>query len=345
MYKIIFFLLVIFSSCNKKEVGPQYIDGTPYYKEKGGKVVISCEGNFGWGNASISVYNTKTNQVFNNVFNTQNNQPIGDVLQSSSLFNGDLFLVVNNSNKIEVIDTSNFSIKGTITGLVSPRYFLGITPSKAYVSDLHSNKITIVNPSNFQKTGYIDVSAWTEQMILYNQYVYVAQKGTNQVLVIDSQNDMAIDSITVGREPNSLVLDAFNNIWVLCSGGVNETTPSLCLINTINNTVIKELVFNSINQSPSNLQIDTSKTNLYYINNGIYKQSISLNNIDYNSKILQTNGIFYGLGINPFNSEIYISDAIDYIQQGKVYRYSNSLELIDSFSTGIIPQDFTFLEN
>lgn len=347
MRNIVIIYLIIFSfvACKKKEVGPQRIDGKPYYKEGGNKVVIGCEGNFGWGNASMSVYNTETKVNTNQVFNTQNNVPLGDVVQSATLFNGDLFIVVNNSNKIEVVDTSNFISKGTITGLTSPRYFLGISPTKAYVSDLYANAITIVNPSTFQTTGTIPVSNWTEQLILLNQTAYITQKGTNQVLLIDINTDVIVDSITVGREPNSLVLDAFDNLWVLCSGGVNESTPSLVQINTSSNTVMKELFFSTLAQSPNSLQIDTSKTQLLYLNENLYQQSITETFIDTIPILNAGNTVYYGLGINPYNNEIYLSDAIDYVQAGKVYRYSFSMNLIDNFTTGIIPQDFTFLEN
>ena len=347
MRKIIVIYVFAFSffACKKKEVGPQRVDGAPYYQQEGSKVVVGCEGNFGWGNASMSVYNTETKMNVNQVFNTQNNLPLGDVFQSATLFNGDLFIVVNNSNKIEVVDTINFISKGTITGLTSPRYFMGVSQSKAYVSDLYANAITIVNPTTFQIAGTISVSDWTEQMVLLNQTAYVTQKGTNQVLLIDVVTDAIVDSITVGREPNSLVLDAFDNLWVLCSGGVNEVTPSLVQINTTTNTVMKNLLFNSPSESPNNLQIDTSKTQLLYLNDNLYQQSITETAINNNPILNAGNTVFYGLGVNPYNNEIYLSDAIDYVQAGKVYRYSPTMSLIDDFTTGIIPQDFTFLEN
>ncbi len=346
-WKTILFLLVglTFFNCKKKEVGPQRIDGAPYHQEIGSKVVIGCEGNFGWGNASMSVYNTETKVNTNQVFNTQNNLPLGDVFQSATLFNGDLFVVVNNSSKIEIVDTVNFLSKGTITGLTSPRYFLGISSTKAYVTDLYADAITIVNPSTFQVTGSIPVSDWTEQLLLLDQTAYVTQKGSNQVLLIDVATDVVVDSITVGREPNSLVLDAFNNLWVLCSGGVNEVTPSLVQVNTVTNTIMKELFFNSPAESPNNLQIDTSKTQLMYLNGDLFQQSISATAINTSPILNAGNTVYYGLGVNPYNSEIYLSDAIDYVQAGKVYRYSFAMDLIDDFTTGIIPQDFTFLEN
>jgi hypothetical protein len=50
--------------------------------------------------------------------------------------------------------------------------------------------------------------------------------------------------------------------------------------------------------------------------------------------------IYYGLTINPHNGDVYIADAIDYQQQGKVYRYTNAGVLVDEFYVGIIPGAF-----
>ena len=52
------------------------------------------------------------------------------------------------------------------------------------------------------------------------------------------------------------------------------------------------------------------------------------------------NTLYYGLTVNPANGEVYIADAIDYQQQGMIYRYSPDGELIDEFYVGIIPGAF-----
>ena len=50
--------------------------------------------------------------------------------------------------------------------------------------------------------------------------------------------------------------------------------------------------------------------------------------------------LYYGLTICPRTGDVYIADAIDYVQQGMVYRYSKDRELLDSFYVGIIPGAF-----
>ena len=54
------------------------------------------------------------------------------------------------------------------------------------------------------------------------------------------------------------------------------------------------------------------------------------------------NDYLYGGGfrVDPVSGEVYVADAIDYQQQGIVYRYSTDGELIDQFYVGIIPGAF-----
>ena len=46
--------------------------------------------------------------------------------------------------------------------------------------------------------------------------------------------------------------------------------------------------------------------------------------------------------MNPYNSDVYLADAIDYTQPGRIYRYNAQGELLDQFEVGIIPGAFCF---
>lgn len=57
--------------------------------------------------------------------------------------------------------------------------------------------------------------------------------------------------------------------------------------------------------------------------------------------VIESRGtIYYGLTIDPDSEDIYVADAIDYTQPGKIYRYTRDGELTDEFYVGIIPGSF-----
>lgn len=340
-------VIILFFSCKKDKIGPQCIscDENPINTTSTTDVLIINEGNFGWGNSSLSVYNKSSNQVSQNVYGQQNNGiALGDVAQSMYQFNGKGYVVINNSAKIEVVNMSNFISTATITGFYSPRFFLPINNAKAYVTDLYSNSIQIVNLNTNTITGNIAVSGWTEELLIHNDTVYVCDVTNNQLLIINPQNDQLVGSIPVGENPNSLVIDKNNKIWILCDGGISSTNPQLIQYNPANRTIEQIFIFPTISQSPNRLKINTTGTILYFLNDNVYQFNITDNNLP-SSPIIPSNGtIFYGLGIDPSNNDIYVADAIDYVQNGIVFRYNASGGLIHQFNAGIIPNGFLFIQ-
>ena len=170
--KIINIVVILFLawSCSDEPVRTMFFD---LNTENG--VFISCEGNFMYGNASLSFYNSENNTVQNQLFYARNNVPLGDVSQSLTLYENTLFIVVNNSGKIFAIDSETAEFKGVITGFTSPRYMHFISDKKAYVSDLYAHKISIVNPKTFEISGEIELSEnhTSEQMVQLGKYVFV----------------------------------------------------------------------------------------------------------------------------------------------------------------------------
>ena len=335
-------LLLLFFSCKKKEVGPQCPSCKEVVEVKTKEVLIACEGNFGWGNASISKYDPIEKNVTNAVFSSVNGYSLGDVAQSMELINGDLYVVVNNSGKIEVLDTATDAVKQTISGLTSPRYIEPVSLSKAYISDLYANKVSILDLSTHQVTGTINTGGWTENMVLFNDKVYITRPDSNFVLIADPTTDQITDTLVLSTGPNSLVVDKNNHLWVLCDGGINKSLPALYEIDPNDNSILKSLLFSDINNSPGKLIINSQKGQLFYLNGNMYSLSIDETTLPQTPKIEVSGVNFYGLGIDPNNNNIYLTDPKDYIQKGLVYRYDSLSSLLDTFSTGIIPQAFWF---
>lgn len=333
-------------SCKKTELGPQCIscDETPITNTTSSDVLILNEGNFGWSNASISIYNKESHSLHNNVFkNANNGVSLGDVAQSFLQIDDKGYIVVNNSGKIEVVNTNDFKSVATINGFNSPRFMLKINSQKAYVTDLYSSSIQIVNLQSNTIVGNIPTPGWTEQLVLLNDTAYVCDMKNNNILLINANNDQLIDSVKVGISPNSIVLDKNNKLWVLCSGGFSQENARLFQFNPSNRTVEKILTFSNINDSPNSLCTNGNKDELFFINNHVYKVLIS-DTVIPATPIISTNGnIFYGLGIDPENNDIYVADAVDYVQNGIVFRYTSSGSLITYFTTGLIPSKFWFI--
>ena len=90
------------------------------------------------------------------------------------------------------------------------------------------------------------------------------------------------------------------------------------------------------------MELNSSKDTIYFINYGINKMAVDSKILPKSAFIQSDSKLFYSMGINPGNNEIYVSDAIDYTQDAIIYRYSQSGVLIDSFKVGINPSDFLF---
>ncbi len=349
IFRLMLLLIIPMLSCNKgSDFGEQSTDASNYIPAKG--VFIISEGNFTWGNGIVSFYNFNTHAIANDIFYAVNKRPLGDVPISMQQMNNLIYIVVNNSGKIEAVSPFDFTSVKTITGMTSPRFIQQINANKAYVSDLRSPVINILNLQTNTITGQINTIKSTDRMLLYNNLVFVCNwsqyyvhQNNNTVQVINTNTDKLIDSIVVGKEPNSMVLDKNNKLWVLCSGGYyNEEIPSLICINPNTHSVEKTLLFANKYLSPTSLDINTTKDTLYCVSNDIYKMSINETAIPSIPFIKKGTRLFYSLAVSPSTNEIFISDAIDYTQNGFVFRYNSNGNVLDSVRAGITPSWFSF---
>lgn len=348
--KNLFYLLIaalfLFTSCNKDDDGQNGGDSL----FQGGAFVLN-EGQFNAGNGSISFYNLETDSVENNIFENINDFPLGDVVQSMTIYDNKAYIAVNNSSKIEVVNINTFEYEGTIMNLTSPRYILPVNGSKAYVTDLFSNTISVVNLSSKTISKTIAVNGNTEELVLAGGKVFVTNRSEDYVYVINPSNDNIEDSITVAAGPSSIQVDNSGKVWVLCSGKtlfdeewnvVGQEPGGLYRINANNLSVETALDFTT-NDSPSRLRINASGNELYYLNSGIFNMSASSSSLPSSPIISENNRSLYALNIAP-NGDIYTADAIDFQQNGIVYRYTSDGNLIDEFTTGIAPNGVYFVD-
>jgi hypothetical protein len=339
-YPVIFFLLIVFSACRKDnpEIKEQLLSGSI----SDGSLLLVNEGNFQFGNASVSSIDIESGEVIEDIFKSANNQALGDVAQSIYHFNKNLYVIVNNSGKIEVVNHKSFKSEASISGLTSPRYMLALSNNKAYVSDLYANAIHIIDLNTHTKTGSIPFSGWCERMCEVYGKVFVTAPNSSYLYVLNAASDQISDSILVRKGASSLVLDKYNYLWVLCSGDVSTSVnAALYKINPVNKELINSFEFPS-GQNPYVLKISGNNDTLYYLNNGVFQMPVNTNTLPSSSIIPQGALNFYGMGIHPESADIYVTDAVDYVQKGKVMRYSSKGELLNTYQAGIIPSKILF---
>ena len=340
------FALMGVGGCMKWEYGTE-----EQFSAEGRGLFITNEGNFQYGNASLSYYDPATGDVENEVFYRANAMKLGDVAQSMVIRDGIGWIVVNNSHVIFAIDIKTFKEVGRITNFTSPRYIHFLSDEKAYVTQIWDNRIFIVNPKTYKITGYIECPAMTmesgstEQMVQWGDYVYVnCWSYQNRILKIDTRTDKVVDELQVGIQPTSLVLDRYGKMWTITDGGYEGSpygyeAPSLYCIDAETFTIEKRFKF-KLGDWPSEVQLNGTGDKLYWLNDDVWEMEVTSDRLPVKPFLEYRETIYYGLTVDPTSGDVYVADAIDYQQQGKVYRYSAKGELIDEFYVGVIPGAF-----
>lgn len=341
-YILICFMLLLGLACKKdnpppaKVLIPDRMDSL--------SVLVINEGNFQFGNASLTLINTNSGTVQEDLFKATNARPLGDVAQSACEYNNNIYIVVNNSGKIEVINKSDFKWLATIHGLTSPRYMLPVTESKAYVTDLYANKMAILDLKTNQVSGYITCKGWTEELLQVGNEVWVTNKTSDYVYVIDIASDKCTDSVKVNYASNSIVKDKDNHLWIMCWGDKQKNSlPALLCINPSSRTILKTFTFDDNSFKPEKLEINKTMDTLYFINTHIYSMPVESSSLPKEYLINASGTVIYNMNIDNSVGNIYFTNAKDYVQKGEVYCYSKGGQLLHTYSTGIIPGEMLFL--
>lgn len=349
-HKLLLILLsitVLFTSCSDDDSpiptppSGDYVDG----------LLISHEGNFGQGNASVSFVSYDFTTIENDIFSAVNASPLGDTAQSIA-FNGDLaYVVLNVSNSIEIVNRYTFeSVASINSGLNNPRH-IAFANGKGYVTNwgdggvATDDYLAIIDlNTNTMSAETISVEEGPEEIITSGTTIYVAHQGgfsqNNIISIINTSSDNVSSTITVGDVPNSLQLDGSGNLWVLSGGKPawtgNETGGQLSKINTSNNTVT---TFDFETSEHPNYLVLENGTMYYYMSGSVFKMNSDTTTLPTTAEITGLN--FYGMAIN--NSILYGVDAVDFTSNGILSAYDlSSNSLSNSTTLNIIPGGIYF---
>ncbi len=341
------FAALVCAGCMKWDYGEE-----EDFAASGAGLFIVNEGNFQYGNASLSYYDPATRSVENEVFFRANGMKLGDVAQSMTVRDGTGWIVVNNSHVVFAIDLRTFREVGRITNFTSPRCIHFLSDDKAYVTQLWDNRIFIVDPQRYEITGYIACpdmpmeSGSTEQLVQRGRYVYVnCWSYQNRILKIDTETDTVVDALTVGIQPESLAMDCRGKLWTLTDGGYEGSpygheAPALYRIDAETFAVEQQFRFRP-GADPSGLQLNGAGDTLYWLDGeAVWTMDVEAQTLPTRPFIEGAGALCYALTVDPASGDLYVADAIDYQQAGIVCRYSAAGQRLDRFYAGITPGAF-----
>jgi len=340
----VFSSIVLFTACNKDD------DATVSGAFSNGIFIVN-EGPFQNGTGTVTYFNADSNQVKQNIFETVNGRPLGNIAQNMTIYNGKGYIVVNNAGSVEVVDLATFKSEATITNLINPSYFLVVDDKKAYVSDWIGH-IAVVDLASNTVTRTISAGTGPDIMIKSGNYVYVANSGglsvDSTVMVIDYMTDKVVHEIHVGDAPSGMVADGNGKIWVLCKGigfagwpQPGDTPGKIVRIDPLTNNIDFTYQFGSSGDHPEKLVINKQKSILYFLfNSGIYHVNIAFGSTE---PLKLVSRYFYSLGYENKTGYLYASDPKDYSSNGLVFRIkADDGEIVDSIQAGIVPRAFAF---
>jgi YVTN family beta-propeller protein len=334
------------ASCKKDD------DKTEAPKVTTGVYVLN-EGKFNNNNTTLTYYNFNTGTASTDFFANVNGSSLGETGNDLLLYGGKLYIVMNGSSYVEVIDVmtakelKNIAFKnGSVSRL--PRFAVAYK-DKVLVS-AWDGTVAVIDTTSLAIEKNITVGANPEQMAIYGDKLYVANSGglnpvfDSTISVVSLSSYTELQKIKVGVNPYNMAADSAGNIYVGCNGDYFSIKPKLVKVNTVTNSVIKSA--------------DTAVGKIRYFDGLLYATGDylsptvrALSTVDFSQKSANfiTDGtkvtMPYGVNIDVNSGDVYVTDAKDYTASGEVFCFDKAGKKKFSFKVtpGINPNTVVFI--
>ncbi len=328
------------------------------------------EGNMGSNKATIDYLDFSKGIYIRNIYGERNPNVIkelGDVGNDIQVYGNRLYAVINCSHKVEVMDLHTCRRIGQID-IPNCRY-IRFHGDKAYISsyigpvsidpNAQLGAIFEVDTATLRITRQVTVGYQPEEFEIIGNYLYVANSGgyrapdyDSTISVVDLTDFRQVKKIPVCVNPHRVRKDQYNRLWITSRGDHKDVQPQLVYLSPIANSLLP------IANAPAVSEMVIVGDSMYYY--GAYWNDETMSNqitygvlnIQYpitNTQSLITDGteknikIPYGIQVNPYNGDIYITDAKNYVSSGQLHCYSREGKRKWSVRTGDIPAHMCFV--
>lgn len=305
------------------------------------QLFILSEGLFNLNNSTLAQYNLKTQEVETDFFLKINKRGLGDTANDIAIYGSKIYVVVNVSSQIEILDLktgvslAQISMKNENDIAREPRY-IDFHNGKAYVCSFDGT-VAKIDTTSMLIEDYVQCGKNPDGICVANNKLYISNSGglsfpdyDNTVSVIDLSTFTEIKKITVARNPGKIHSDSESDVYVITRGDYGATPYMLHKINSQTDEL--EESFADIQALNFTINNDTA----YIYNYDFSTQTSWIKVFDCKTdKVIKDNFITdntdiatpYGIDVNPFNGDVYITDAKNFTVWGDVYCFNRDGKL------------------
>lgn len=376
---ILLLISILFSACREVEivVPSQYEvvpEGMTPNSQISGMYLLN-EGNMGSNKCSLDFLDFANGYYVRNFYADRNPNVVmelGDVGNDIAIYGSKLYVVVNCSNKVEVMSATTGKRLGQIN-IPNCRY-IRFSRGFAYVTS-YVGPIQLYNPNAVPGAVYkvdtlslkpiakVSVGYQPDELEVLGEYLYVANSGgymapnyDNTVSVIELEGFKQVQKIPVGINLDRIRTDKYGKLWVTSRGDYQNIHSNLYVLQKKQGR--NEMhVTDTLNVPCSNFCIQGDSLYFYSTewNNFSQKNTITYGIIDIRTKKVVSNAFItdgtqkdieipYGIAIHPETGEIFVTDAKNYVSSGMLHCYSKEGKHLWSVRTGDIPAHICFLK-
>jgi len=350
LYLLLMFFAAFFTACDDTD---KIVDPTEVPPSQTNKLMILCEGSFNGNNSTLAYYDLSTKNIDKDFFNTVNGRGLGDTANDILKYGSKIYIVVNVSGSIEVLDAkSGVSIKNidmkTSTGESKQPRYAAAYGGKVYVTS-YDDTVTRIDTATLAIDGSVKVGRDPDGICINNNKIYVANSGgldfatgnyDTTVSVINLQNFTEEKKIEVGTNPYQVFADSEGDVYVTTRGNYVDIAPAFKKISpnyevtAINNVQVSE--FTIVNDKAYILYNEWGKPSVVKVFDCQTEKVVTENFIV--DKTLNVNG--YKIAADAY---VYVTTT-DYITSGNVFCFDKTGKLKFKLeSVGMNPNKVIFL--
>lgn len=355
-YFLLLLLAMLYTACDDLDDIPEPPGGSISPEAGTAEFYVLSEGLFNLNNSSLMRYTFKDNRSITDYFLQINKRGLGDTANDIAIYGSKMYIVVNVSSQIEVLDLNSGKSLKRIPMLQEngssrqPRY-ITFHKEKAYVCSFDGT-VARIDTAALSIDTYVTAGRNPDGICVQNGKLYVSNSGgldnpnyDNSVSVIDIATFTETKKITVGNNPGRIQADKYGYVYVVTRGNLTDGNYRFVRINAQTDAVEE-----TMDEQVLNFTISNDIAYLYNYDYGNKTSWIKVYNIK-DQKVERQNFITdgtvintpYGINVNPYNGNIYITDAYDYKVKGDVLCFNPQGQLQFRISNvGINPNTVVF---